>query len=282
MLGWGTWPPYSAEVRECHGALQMSCWGSARGPGPAHRVTGDARMLLSEMSSWQRLCLMGSNVHCGVGSRAPGFHMSFFWPSFLAQWGPSTLSLDFSIFCFLLISLLLSERLPGIGCWWCPRQCAAGHATPTLCEGNTDGTTQAFFSRRPLPRGGCPSLGTFCVLGYKCDWATTARGCWQALGALLACLRLATPLLHRPACGIFQMAAQDVGISCMELHSYRQWRCCQAYLLVIVCSTLEHAHFVLPASYLCNASSQQKTTIVPCLLSVLLLEGAGSCTDSCT
>lgn len=32
----------------------------------------------------------------------------------------------------------------------------------------------------------------------------------------LACRRLATPLLHRPACGVLQMATQDAGISCME------------------------------------------------------------------
>lgn len=31
-----------------------------------------------------------------------------------------------------------------------------------------------------------------------------------------ACHRLATPLLHRPARGILQMATQDEGISCME------------------------------------------------------------------
>lgn len=32
----------------------------------------------------------------------------------------------------------------------------------------------------------------------------------------LACGSLAAPLLPRPACGIFQMAAQDTGMSCME------------------------------------------------------------------
>lgn len=37
-----------------------------------------------------------------------------------------------------------------------------GHPTPTLCEGNTADATHAFFfSRRPLPRGGCPSLVHF-------------------------------------------------------------------------------------------------------------------------
>lgn len=74
-----------------------------------------------------------------------------------------------------------------------------------------------FYFQETSPKGWLPFTGyIFGVLGYKCDWARTARGCWQALGALLAYCRLATPLLHRPACGIFQMAAQDVGISCME------------------------------------------------------------------
>lgn len=72
--------------------------GLCQRPWAVHRVTGDARILLSEMSHSQGLCVMGSNVHGGVGNRASGCHVAFAWPSFLAQWGPSILSLDFSFF----------------------------------------------------------------------------------------------------------------------------------------------------------------------------------------
>lgn len=83
---------------------------------------------------------------------------------FLAQQEPSILSLDFRGFCLLSI-FLLSESPPDTGM----AQCAEGHPTPKLWKGNTADALQAFISRRPLTRGVCPSLGTFCVLGYKCD-----------------------------------------------------------------------------------------------------------------
>lgn len=75
---------------------------------------------------------------------------------FLEQQEPNILSMDFSSFCSLLILLLLSESLPVTVCQWLFQQCAEGHPTPKLWEGNTADTTADFYfqessHKRQLP-----------------------------------------------------------------------------------------------------------------------------------
>lgn len=193
--------PGSAEMGGHPGALQLSCWGSAGCLASARRETGDARMLLAGMSGRQRLCVMRSNEHRGwlrggwqgdcqpLAATQPSPGVQTGERPFLAQREPRILSSGFSGFCLLSIFLLLSESLPDAGCRWCSKQRAESHPAPKLWEGNTADKTQAFISRRPLTRGGCPSLSTFCVLGSKCDWVRTAHGCWQALGTLPSMLQ---------------------------------------------------------------------------------------------
>lgn len=210
-VGGAVWAP-AAGRGERHSPLARQRWGDTQGlyswaagalPAAWHQHVGRLGMpgccwlgwVVDRGCVWWGAMSTAGGCEAGDGDCQP---LAATQPSpgvqtgerpFLAQREPSILSSGFSGFCLLSIFLLLSESLPDAGCRWCSKQRAESHPAPKLWEGNTADKTQAFISRRPLTRGGCPSPSTFCVLGSKCDWVRTAHGCWQALGTLPSMLQ---------------------------------------------------------------------------------------------